>query len=78
MPPLAWDDDSIDDPKAVPAGIYQGAARGVDVDEVEHLIATGEHPDNIATRLDRNRGAIRQACDRAGRRDLAHYMEKAA
>lgn len=78
-PPLAWDDDTIDNPAAEPAGSYRPAPLGIDVDEVDLLVSHGEHPDNIATRLDRTRESIRQACHRTGRDDLAaHFARRAA
>lgn len=40
-PPLAWDDDTLDDPQATP---HQGTTSGVDIDEVAVARAVGSHP----------------------------------
>lgn len=71
-PPLAWDDDTIDDPVATPAGVRSTSGRGsVDRAEVEHLASAGCHPDEIARRLGVTPGAIQTARRRAARKETA-------
>ncbi len=72
VPPLAWDDDTIDDPTAVP---YSGSERyGVDVDDIEWLLRAGETKDRIAERLGVSYDAIERACYRHARPDLAVWL----
>ena len=46
------------------------------IEDIEWLITSGESTHRIAHRLGRSIGAIRIACDRAGRRDLARHFER--
>lgn len=54
-PPMAWDDDSIDDPDAVPDGLPepQFTARKLPADDelLWLLDVIGEHPDQVAARF---------------------------
>lgn len=87
-PPLAWDDDTIDDPLAEPdwSVVAQGArAARADLDEFAHLIRGGESIARAATRLGVTLSAIEQAARRAGRTDITelvsaerHHQRKAA
>lgn len=69
VPPLAWDDDEIDNPYAVPD--TGDVTRGVDIDEWVHLVKWGEDPTRAATRLGVGLAAIERAAERAGRPDVA-------
>jgi hypothetical protein len=54
VPPMAWDDDEIDDPDAQPAdGWERGDRRGYGVlaEEAAELARQDEHPEMIAVRL---------------------------
>lgn len=68
-PPMAWDDDTIDDPAAVARGpVTSPVCRGgVDLDEVRHLAAGGAHIGEIARRL----GVTVATLDRARQREAA-------
>jgi hypothetical protein len=85
-PPLAWDDDSIDDPAATPdLGVDRATGRGRNQDDlledIEFLLddeplATTQQ---IADRLGyRDRTAIQNALRRAGRRDLLDQLARNA
>jgi hypothetical protein len=51
-PPLAWDDDTIDDPAAKPEGAGPAPLQGLPpLDELLWLIDCGESPLSIATRF---------------------------
>lgn len=70
VPPLAWDDDTIDDPAAVPLHDLSGPGgprARVDLDEVAHLAAHGAHVTEIARRLRVAVPAVEQALYRARR-----------
>jgi hypothetical protein len=79
-PPLAWDDDTIDDPTAHPQGIPRRRTRTttsshsgthkprgprIDLDDVAHLAAAGLTDEQIAVRLGVQPGSIQQARYRA-------------
>jgi hypothetical protein len=76
--PLAWDDDTIDDPAAAPntgapvgrPSEIRAAERAGRIEDIEFLVAIGHHIDIIARRLNTTSGAIEQVCRRAGRYDL--------
>ena len=75
-PPLAWDDETIDDPDATPTGTgHQPRDLLADVD---WLLQAGESPHHIATRLDITPGGIARALARAGRHDTAARFSAAA
>lgn len=81
-PPMAWDDDTIDDPVARPAPVAvqpggrpsSGRGRALDlgalVEDVEVLVGSGVVIDAALLRLGVKRGALYTALHRAGRRDL--------
>ena len=80
-PPLAWDDDTIDDANARPdlgARVYaqgvvpEGAVRRADavVEDVEFLVNTGATWAEIVGRLDTTSEALEQALHRARRGNL--------
>jgi transposase len=51
VPPLAWDDDSIDDPAAQPDLGFKPKLRDTIADDVEFLHGTGANREEIAERL---------------------------
>lgn len=68
-PPLAWDDDTIDDPEAVPQGMETSRRRhGLlpPVEELQWLLQGGETPLSIAARFGVQPAAVERAllCDR--------------
>lgn len=65
-PPMAWDDETIDDPAASPAN-GMDRKRGVDLDEWLHLVRSGEHPDRAARRCGVSLNTVEVAAHRAGR-----------
>ena len=69
VPPLAWDDDAIDDPAAAPAS-SEATTWGRTVEDVEFLAETGEDLAGVLDRLGIGRDAVYNACTRAGRLDL--------
>lgn len=70
-PPLAWDDDCIDDPAAKPDGIVKPRKRIVlHLDDIEELALAGVPWSVAVTRLGAPRTSIEQHCKRADRRDL--------
>jgi hypothetical protein len=71
--PLAWDDDTIDDPQAVPdTGSGSGFVHAVDrFDEAVFLLDGGAPVEDVLRRLGyRNGAAFQQAARRYGRYDL--------
>jgi transcriptional regulator with XRE-family HTH domain len=81
LPPLAWDDDTIDDPTATP--FDEAPAVGVKrlhIEDVEFLLddqplATSQQ---IADRLHVSKDTVQQACRRAGRTDLLERLARNA
>lgn len=69
-PPLAWDDDNIDDPTALPSGIPAGRYEACDIEDVELVAASNDPWETAAARLGTNRDALERRLHRAGRRDL--------
>lgn len=69
VPPLAWDDDLIDDPAAVPSGVRRRGERW-SVEDVEELLRTGAAHVEVCRRLGTTPAALARRLDRAGRRDL--------
>jgi hypothetical protein len=78
-PPMAWDDDTIDNPSAQPYAPPQkrrGSQRRVELDDVEHLLSFGEPFERIAAQLGVTTGGIEAACTRAGRPDLIDRLRR--
>ena len=46
------------------------------IENVDFMLATGEHPWRIAQRLDMTLSAVSRALQRAGRHDLARLFER--
>lgn len=68
-PPLAWDDDSIDDPAACPRGVRVRDLPWT-VEDFEELLRQGETHEAACRRLGTTRKALEQRLHRAGRNDL--------
>ncbi|PFG16299.1 hypothetical protein ATK74_0833 [Propionicimonas paludicola] len=51
MPPMAWDDDTIDDPAARPNVGVPAVTTNARIEDVRELLELGEHPDMIAARI---------------------------
>jgi DNA-binding CsgD family transcriptional regulator len=80
-PPLAWDDDTIDDPNAAPdLGAPAPTDKQVYLEDIEFILddqplATAQA---IADRLGATRDAVQQACRRADRDDLVERLARNA
>lgn len=73
-PPLAWDDDAIDDPTARPTVDVADPRPGrvlLDLGEVEHLAEAGAHLTEIALRLGVTVHTIHRARRRAAAREAS-------
>lgn len=58
-PPLAWDDDTIDDPHATPVGVHdEDRTEHLDLDEWFRLVRYGEHPERAAERCGVKLGSV--------------------
>lgn len=77
-PPLAWDEDEIDDPEAIPAGVEETSSYGVTaethVEEAEFLLAAGTAPAEIPARLGLSASGLEKSLHRAGRHDLVKKL----
>lgn len=71
-PPMAWDDDEIDDPAARPHCVDAEAVRVARISEVERRLAAGASRPEVCRRL-RMRGPtdVERMLERGGRSDLA-------
>lgn len=69
-PPLAWDDESIDNPDAQPYTDSSTGRAGVDLDEYLWLLHSGEHPHRAAQRLGVTLDAITNRARRTDRHDV--------
>lgn len=81
LPPLAWDDDTIDDPAATPHMPQDAPHKGhALVEDVEFLLKTGETFAVTAQRLGLKPSSLQTALRRAGRPDLIvrHRLEEIA
>ena len=66
-PPLAWDDETIDDPAAVPHAEPERRRLGDTASEIGWLLETGERdPETIARRLGVETGSVKRALARHG------------
>lgn len=74
-PPLAWDDETIDDPSATPTPAYQPSHR-VDLEEAERLLQWGVTPDAVAARLGTERRTLARAAYRHDRPDLGRVLDQ--
>ncbi|HEV6951930.1 MAG TPA: helix-turn-helix domain-containing protein [Promicromonospora sp.] len=78
MPPLAWDDETIDDPAAKPHTSAAERRPGIDLDEWARLVRCGEAPERAAERCGTTVEAVSRAAHRAGRRDIGRLAERAS
>jgi hypothetical protein len=85
-PPLAWDDDSIDDPNATPdlgVEVHKHGPADEDavrfsevlVENVEFLLRTGIGWEGIPGRLGMEPAAVERSLYRSGRRDLVSHAK---
>lgn len=78
LPPLAWDDETIDDPATSPAvfeetPVVHGEER---IDEIQFLIRSGAGQAEILSRMGfKNIGALERLCQRYGRADVVRIMK---
>lgn len=82
LPPMAWDDDTIDDPNYTPepeaaTEDKRIVKRKAFIENIEFLLQIGENRDGIAAALDASWEAVERRLDRYDRRDLipAHDRE---
>ena len=79
-PPMAWDDETIDDPTATPnIGDHSDATRRtVHIEDLEFLLEQDPRATaaQLADRLNVTRSAIQNACRRAGRDDLTNQLAR--
>lgn len=77
-PPMAWDDDTIDDPSAKPEGIdtaKRKTHRAEDlIEDVHDLLRAGCSTATIVERLGMTAASIERTMDRNGRNDLARWL----
>lgn len=83
QPPLAWDDDTIDDPTALPANQELGkgekheANRTAFIEDVEFLASTGALLPRIAEVLGATQEAVEKRLIRYGRADVLSTIGRA-
>ena len=74
LPPLAWDDHTIDDPDFILEAVDErpavDARREDLIEDVELLVSTGARREEIAARLHANWDNIERSLQRYGRHDL--------
>jgi hypothetical protein len=77
VPPLAWDDETIDDPAAQPMGVRQREKRIHDrdavIEDMDFLRRQGASPTEAARRIGLSLSGLEQAAMRAGRNDLGSW-----
>lgn len=75
-PPMAWDDDTIDDPNAEPDLGEKQLKKDTIAEDVEFLAKTGATREEIAARLaDGNWKTVEKQLQRAGRNDLVALVK---
>lgn len=67
VPPLAWDDETIDDPHATPVGVHEARTEHLDLDEWFRLVRYGEHPERAAERCGVKLGSVEWSARRHNR-----------
>lgn len=81
-PPLAWDEDTIDDPSAGPCDVvrsHRTSNRIQDlVEDVEWLVETGATWDSACARLEMRSESLERSLQRAGRHDLVRRLRRVA
>ena len=77
-PPMAWDDDTIDDPAAAP-NLGEATTRAdlsaITVAEVEHIAGTGTTLAGASARMGLSQDGLEQRLRRAGRADLVARLQ---
>lgn len=73
MPPMAWDDDTIDDPHAQP-GTTVDSSESSQLEDIEWLLDQGCTPHEIAHRLGRKLPTLQTLCRRHDRGDLGERL----
>lgn len=76
-PPLAWDDDTIDDPAALPQGtvLPRTQLRREDIaEDVHDLLAAGQGAAAVLTATGRSLEQLVKALKAGGRMDLVHWL----
>ena len=75
-PPMAWDDDTIDDPRAVPD--LGATPRGLDLDDITALAFRGYTAAQIAERFGCRKDTVTTAVRRAGLVDVSAQLARNA
>lgn len=84
VPPLAWDDDQIDNPAATPADTTtpnpadRRRVPAIDLDDVAWLLRAGEAPEHVARRVGARLYSIREAAKREHRDDILTLLAEVA
>lgn len=76
-PPMAWDDETIDDPATAPALDGTQGRRGADLDEWKHLVRLGETPARAAERIGVTLNTVEVTAYRNDRTDILALMRQA-
>jgi hypothetical protein len=77
-PPLAWDDDNIDDPAATPAGVGLSSIYAAPIEDIEMLVDTGHTWITAPARLGVTRNVLEKRLHRLGRTDLTARLGRAS
>lgn len=75
VPPMAWDDDTIDDPRALPSGVNREEITAARIVRVEQMLAAGRSRPAITRRIGVAGGDVRRMLARAGRDDLVERWD---
>lgn len=79
-PPLAWDDETIDDPTATPAGLETVSTYGTKheqrMEDLEHLLDSNVGYAELMARLGVNKSTLDGSLHRAGRQDLGTRLRE--
>lgn len=74
LPPLAWDEDTIDDPHVTPdPRLLRPARETLHVDDVRELLEQGHTRVQVAERLGHSYAALEKALSRADIADRVHH-----
>lgn len=74
LSPMAWDDDTIDDPDAQPHTGTTRSLRALDLDEWLFLVRGGVHPAEAASRCGASISGVEMAARRHNRRDVLDHV----
>lgn len=75
LPPMAWDDDTIDDPATTPDLGGKDKLRDTIADDVAFMYSTGSSRDEIAERLGSPWKSVEKQLYRVGRHDLVTLVK---